>query len=337
MLSTHNGHEDMPPSPFDTPFPYAEVRFKHTSKEFFRLPASEPINVGDIVAVEASPGHNIGIVSLMGEAAEKQMERKKVHKMSGDSFKKIYRKARTYDIEKWIKSIEREDKTMFHSRKFVNDLGLSMKINDVEYQGDGVKAIFYYTAEERVDFRQLIKVLAEYFNVRIEMKQIGVRQEAARVGGIGSCGRELCCTKWLSNFKSVSTHVARSQHLGLNPQKLAGQCGKLKCCLNFEHDAYVDAEKHFPDSSIRLKTRKGEGVFQKLDTFKRLMWYSYLGEPAVMFELPLNKVKHIISQNKKGRQPESLEAFVVEREEQHEEDSLAQDIKKWRKEQNFKR
>ncbi len=334
MLDSHDAYGKMPASPYDTDFPYAEVRFKHTTKDFYKIPQDEPLKIGDIVAVEASPGHNIGIVSLMGEAAKKQMERKKAGAQP-DNIKKIYRRARMYDIDKWMKSIEREDGTMFQSRKFVNDLGLSMKINDVEYQGDGVKAIFYYTAEERVDFRQLIKVLAEYFNVRIEMRQIGVRQEAARVGGIGSCGRELCCGTWLSDFKSVSTQSARCQQLSLNPQKLAGQCGKLKCCLNFENDAYEDALRQFPDTSIRLKTKKGEAIFQKLDAFKRLMWYSYVGEPTLMYELPMKQVKFIMAQNKKGKIPESLENFVVEKKEQRQEDELSKDIQKWRREQRF--
>lgn len=333
MLNSLDAYNDIPASPYDTPFPFAEVRFKNTSKDFYLLPADESLKIGDIVAVEAAPGHNIGIVSLLGEAAKKQMQKKKANYSDIASAKKIYRKAKLYDINKWIKSIEREDKTMFQSRKLVNDLGLNMKVNDVEYQGDGVKATFYYTAEERVDFRQLIKVLADYFNVRIEMRQIGVRQEAARVGGIGSCGRELCCSSWMSNFKSVSTQTARKQQLSLNPQKLAGQCGKLKCCLNFEQDAYEEALKQFPDSSIRLKTKKGEGIFHKLDVFKRLMWYSYVEAPCVMFELPLKKVKYILSLNNKGKMPADLESFVEEKEEHKTEDILDKNIKKWRKEQ----
>ncbi len=288
-----------------------EVRFKNSHKGFFKSPDELELNKGDIIAVEASPGHDIGIVSLTGETAKLQMKKKNIRPDS-DFVKKIYRRARVNDIEKWMKSVEKEDPTMVKTRQLARGLGLSMKVNDVEYQGDGTKAIFYYTAEERVDFRQLIKVLAESFKVRIEMKQIGVRQEAARVGGIGSCGRELCCSTWMTDFKSVTTQVARTQQLSLNPQKLAGQCGKLKCCLNFEQDAYVDEIDNFPDSSIPLNTRKGDAFFQKMDVFKNVMWYSYMDDPAIHHPIPVKKVKYILGQNKKGRKPENLEKFVAE-------------------------
>jgi cell fate regulator YaaT (PSP1 superfamily) len=200
---------------------------------------------------------------------------------------------------------------MFDSRKMAADLDLSMKINDVEYQGDGTKAIFYYTAEERVDFRELIKVLAEAFKVRIEMRQIGARQEAARLGGIGSCGRELCCVTWLTNFTSVTTNNARTQQLSLNPSKLAGQCGKLKCCLNYENDMYLEALEEFPDHEAIIKTKKGEAEYQKADVFKRIIWYSYTGDNTSMLAIPLDKVKQIIKMNEKGKMPEKLEDFAV--------------------------
>jgi len=305
------------------------VRFKNSHKAFFKLPDDLTLNKGDIVAVESSPGHDIGIVSLTGETAKLQMQKKKVS-IQSEMVKKIYRRARLNDIEKWLKSVEKEEAIMVQSRRYAGDLGLSMKINDVEYQGDGTKAIFYYTAEERVDFRQLIKVLAESFRVRIEMKQIGVRQEAARIGGIGSCGRELCCSTWMTDFKSVTTQVARTQQLSLNPQKLAGQCGKLKCCLNFEQDAYVDALEDFPDSSIPLQTAKGTAIFQKMDVFKEIMWYTYIDEPETFHMLPMRKVKYIISQNKKGKKPENLEKFIVEEVEIEKIDERYNEIDQWK-------
>ncbi|OYT15789.1 MAG: hypothetical protein B7C24_11250 [Bacteroidetes bacterium 4572_77] len=243
--------------------------------------------------------------------------------------KKIYRRARLNDIEKWLKAVEKEDDTMVSTRKIVADLGLSMKVNDVEYQGDGTKAIFYYTAEERVDFRQLIRVLADKFRLRIEMKQIGVRQEAARVGGIGSCGRELCCSTWMTDFKSVTTQVARTQQLSLNPQKLAGQCGKLKCCLNYEQDAYVDALDDFPDSNITLKTKKGDAVYQKMDVFKGLMWYSYTNESESYLALPVSKVHFVINQNKKGKKPENLEKFIIQQTDDIVVDERSKEIDQW--------
>ena len=214
------------------------------------------------------------------------------------------------DIEKWITAVEAEDRTMFRTRKIADELNLKMKINDVEYQGDKTKAIFYYTANDRVDFRQLIRKLADAFKVRIEMKQIGVRQEAAKVGGIGPCGRELCCSSYMSNFSSVSTTSARIQQLSLNPQKLAGQCGKLKCCLNYEVDDYIETLKEFPESSIPLKTKKGQARFVKSEVFKKIMWYSYDGDPTSMMAIPIEKVKFIQKQNKKGKFPVELEKFA---------------------------
>ena len=291
-------------------FNCAEIRFKNSHKDFFRIPSDLQVENGDIVAVEASPGHDIGIVSLTGETARLQMIRKKADPES-ENIKKIYRHARVGDIEKWIKAADREDSTIIKARQLIDGLGLKMKVNDVEFQGDETKAIFYYTADDRVDFRQLIRVLAETFRVRIEMRQIGVRQEAARVGGIGSCGRELCCSTWLTNFTSVTTHVARTQQLSLNPQKLAGQCGKLKCCLNFEYDSYSDAQSDFPDTNLVLQTKKGEAVFQKMDVFLRLYWYTYLKEPGLFMAIPVNKVKYIIDRNKSGKKPDDLETYMI--------------------------
>ncbi len=332
-LDTYEWLDDIPTPPAHSKFPYVEVRFKNSHKAFFKMPDDIVLQRGEIVAVEASPGHDIGIVSLTGETARMQMKKKKMHPQS-EYVKKIYRRARLNDIEKWLKSIEKEDDIMVKSRRIAGDLGLSMKINDIEYQGDATKAIFYYTAEERVDFRQLIRVLADTFKVRIEMKQIGVRQEAARVGGIGSCGRELCCSTWMTDFKSVTTQVARTQQLSLNPQKLAGQCGKLKCCLNFEQDAYVDALDDFPETNINLLTKKGEAIYQKLDVFKKIMWYTYVDAPEVFHAIPASKVKFILSQNKKGRKPESLEKFVIKEDESKELDIRSQEINQWKDQYN---
>lgn len=286
-----------------------EVRFKNSKKEFYKIPHGITLNEGDIVAVESSPGHDIGIVSLSGEVVRFQMKKKK-KRVPEEEMKKVYRRARISDIEKWVSAVEQEDFAIFKTRKAASDLNLGMKINDVEYQGDGTKAIFYYTADERVDFRQLIKVLAEMFRVRIEMKQIGARQEAARLGGIGSCGRELCCATWMTNFNSVSTVNARTQQLSLNPSKLAGQCGKLKCCLNYENDAYLEALSEFPDSEVKLQTKKGIAEYQKADVFKKCIWYSYSGDYSSMMAIPLDKVNEIIALNKKGKKPEKLEDFA---------------------------
>ena len=295
------------PNRFDE-FDCIEVRFKNCRKGFYRITPEMELFVGDIVAVEASPGHDVGFVTLIGEAARLQMKKKFINPKS-ENIKKIYRRARLTDIEKWIGAVEIEDDTMHTTRKIASKLNLEMKFNDVEYQGNKTKAIFYYTAEDRVDFRELIKLLAEEFKVRIEMKQIGVRQEASRIGGIGSCGRELCCATWYTNFKSVTTNFARTQQLSLNPQKLAGQCGKLKCCLNYEFDNYAEALSKFPNTEIILKSKKGEGIHQKTDVFKELMWYSYLKEQAHSIVIPLKNVKKIIAMNSKGKFPEKLENF----------------------------
>jgi cell fate regulator YaaT (PSP1 superfamily) len=289
-------------------FDCVEVRFKNSRKDFYRITDNTELKVGEIVAVEASPGHDIGIVSLVGETARLQMKRKQIDSDSAE-IKKLYRHARTYDIEKWINSVEKESATMLKTRKIASELNLGMKVNDVEYQGDSTKAIFYYTAEERVDFRELIKRLAEAFKIRIEMKQIGVRQEAARLGGIGSCGRELCCATWMTNFKSVTTSSAKAQQLSLNPQKLAGQCSKLKCCLNYEYDNYVEALSEFPDQDLILKTLKGNAIHQKADIFSKQLWYAYIDSPNIFIALSLDNVKQIIKMNKNNKKPKNLEDF----------------------------
>lgn len=283
-----------------------EVRFKNTRKGFYKNSNQLRLTIGDIVAVEASPGHDIGVVSLTGEIVLNQMKKSNIT-ADTDDFKKVYRKAKPADVEKWEEAISQENSTMLTSRKIAGDLKLEMKIGDVEYQGDNTKAIFYYIAEERVDFRELIKVLAEEFKVRIEMRQIGARQEAGRIGGIGSCGRELCCSSWITNFVSVTTNSARYQELSLNPQKLAGQCGKLKCCLNYELDCYIDAQKEFPDRSTPLETEQGSAYHQKTDIFRKLMWYSYEKDSSVsLTPVPVERVSQIHEMNKKGERAPSL-------------------------------
>jgi cell fate regulator YaaT (PSP1 superfamily) len=293
-------------------FDMVEIRFKNSRKEFFKNVNGLSLGVGDVVAVEASPGHDIGIVSATGELVRLQMKKKRVNEKS-EEIKKIYRKAKQSDVDKWQEAQKLEVPTMYKARTFALHHGLQMKISDVEYQGDKTKAIFYYTADSRVDFRQLIKTLAEEFKVRVEMRQIGARQEAARLGAIGSCGRELCCSTWLSDFRSVSTSAARYQQLSLNPLKLAGQCGKLKCCLNYELDSYLDAIKDFPNTDhLKLKTKKGLAIHQKTDIFKRMMWFTYEGEFDNFIPLTVDVVKEIISMNKEGNLPDELKAHVVE-------------------------
>jgi cell fate regulator YaaT (PSP1 superfamily) len=312
-LDTFNWLESIPQPIEKKPFDVVEVRFKNSRKDFYKLPPDLEVAIGDIIAVEASPGHDIGIVSLVGDLVRFQMVKKKINPNAED-LNRVYRKARLTDIEKWISSVESENTTMFKAREIASRLSLQMKINDVEYQGDGTKAIFYYTAEDRVDFRELIKVMAEEFKTRIEMRQIGARQEASRLGGIGSCGRELCCSTWINDFHSVTTQAARVQQLSLNPQKLAGQCGKLKCCLNYEYDTYVDALKDFPNNETVLKTKKGDATHQKTDIFNRLMWYSYVRDHSVFLAISVDNVIKIIAENKKGVIPEKLEdfAFILE-------------------------
>ncbi len=286
-----------------------EVRFKNTRKGYYRNVNDIKLKKGDVIAVEASPGHDIGIVSLVGSLVRLQLMRNNIP-LEGTEFRKIYRKAKPADIDKWNESIALEFTTMIKSRKIALDLKLEMKIGDVEYQGDGTKAIFYYIADDRVDFRELIKVLADQLKVRIEMKQIGARQEAGRIGGIGSCGRELCCSTWITSFISVTTNAARYQEVSLNPQKLAGQCGKLKCCLNYELASYLDAQKNFPDTSIPLETEQGMVYHQKTDVFKGLMWYSSRKDlPAEIVCLSVDQVKDIIAKNRKGEKVKKLESI----------------------------
>jgi len=290
-----------------------EIRFKNTRKGYFKNVNGLPLKKGDVVAVEASPGHDIGVVALTGQLVHHQMRKNNVKNDPTDS-KKIYRHAKPNDIDKWMESISREHNTMLKSRQITADLKLDMKIGDVEFQGDGTKAIFYYIADDRVDFRQLIRVLAETFRIRVEMKQIGARQEAGRIGGIGPCGRELCCCSWMSSFVSVTTHSARYQEVSLNPQKLAGQCSKLKCCLNFELDAYLDAREDFPSQDIPLETKQGRAYHVKTDVFKRLLWYSYKGDeidnPVC---LSVERVKDIIKQNRRKEYPEKLEDEKIQK------------------------
>lgn len=292
-------------------FDYVEVRFKNSRKLFFKNPENLSVSIGDIVATEASPGHDVGIVTLTGELVKVQMKKKKVD-WNDDSLPKIYRKASQRDIDIWSKSRDKEEGVKKRSRELAIALGLQMKISDVEYQGDGSKATFYYTAEERVDFRQLIKEMAKAFSTRIEMRQIGFRQEAARLGGIGSCGRELCCSTWLTDFRSVNTSAARYQQLSLNPQKLAGQCGKLKCCLNYELDAYLDALQAFPKNDVRLHTEKGKAQCQKVDIFKGLLWYSYEENGVNWHKLTVEQVNEIIDINKTGKKVTNLEEYTSE-------------------------
>lgn len=295
-------------------FDIVEIRFKNSRKSFFRNLNGLDLNVGDVVVVEASPGYDVGVVSVNGELSRIQLQKKepgfKIHEA-----RKIIRHATQEDIDKWVAATKKEQSTMHRARELAIKLDLDMKISDVEFQGDGTKATFYYTANGRVDFRQLIKDMADAFRVRIEMRQIGARQEAARLGGIGSCGRELCCSTWLTDFRSVSTKAARYQQLSLNPQKLAGQCGKLKCCLNYELDVYVEALKDFPSPEIKLYTKKGVGIHIKTDVFKQIMWYLHQvkdeSTPSLIALHP-NRVKEIIELNKQKKNPEDLKDFMIE-------------------------
>ncbi|HKL67586.1 MAG TPA: regulatory iron-sulfur-containing complex subunit RicT [Bacteroidales bacterium] len=302
-LNSVNWLSDIPDTGNETDI--VEIRFKNTRKAFFRNVNKLRLKEGDVVAVEASPGHDIGRVSMTGRLALIKMKQLKVVP-SPEDIKKIYRKAKTVDLEKWEDARKQEIPTMLRARILAKELKLNMKIGDVEYQGDKTKAIFYYIADERVDFRQLIKVLAENFRIRIEMRQIGARQEAGRIGGVGSCGRELCCSSYLTNFVSVTTAYARCQELSLNPQKLAGQCGKLKCCLNFELDSYVDRQKNFPPKET-LETEEGKAYFSKIEIFKDLYWYSFdrdnLSNPVAV---PVSRVKEVLQMNRKGKKPVKL-------------------------------
>ncbi len=313
--------------PNNIPTDIFEVRFKNTRRSYYQNVNNLDLKRGDIVAVEAQPGHDIGIISLTGDMVAKQMRRVGFNPHNGE-FKKIYRKARPYDIEKWQEAIALEHETMIASRQIAADMGLNMKIGDVEYQGDKVKAIFYYIADERVDFRELIKVFADRFRIRIEMKQIGARQEAGRIGGIGACGRELCCASWISSFSSVTTNAARMQEISLNPQKLAGQCSKLKCCLMYEYDVYADARRTIPRLKDALQTLDGEYYLVKIDPLAQTMTFSTSkGAMANLTTLPISRVKEIIAINRAGQKAETLlgseaEERVEEPTYRHEEDSI---------------
>ncbi|MEG1622540.1 MAG: regulatory iron-sulfur-containing complex subunit RicT [Alistipes sp.] len=289
-----------------------EVRFKNTRRSYFINENNLPLQQGDIVAVEASPGHDIGIISLTGDMVAKQMRRVGFNPFNGE-FKKIYRKAKPYDIERWQEAIAMEHETMIASRQLAAEMGLNMKIGDVEFQGDKIKAIFYYIADERVDFRELIKVFAEQFHIRIEMKQIGARQEAGRIGGLGACGRELCCASWIAGFTSVTTNAARMQEVSLNPQKLAGQCSKLKCCLMYEYDTYTDARKSFPRLKDPLQALDGDYFLVKSDVLAGTMSFSSSKDALVnMVILPIARVKEIMELNRAGKKVDQLQGADVQ-------------------------
>lgn len=303
QLNTYDWLADIPGNAEESDM--VEVQFKNTRKGYFRNSNKIPLEKGDIVAVEATPGHDIGVVTLTGRLVPLQM--RKANIKSEADIKRIYRKAKPVDMDKYNEAKAREHSTMIRARQIALDLNLNMKIGDVEYQGDGNKAIFYYIADERVDFRQLIKVLADAFHVRIEMKQIGARQEAGRIGGIGPCGRELCCATWMTSFVSVSTSAARYQDISLNPQKLAGQCAKLKCCLNYEVDCYVEAQKRLPSKEIELETKGGVFYFFKADILSNQITYSTdKSIPANLVTISGRRAFEVIGLNKRGIKPESL-------------------------------
>lgn len=295
----------------DKPFDCVEVRFKNSRKEFFRNTENLSLSIGDIVATQAQSGHDIGMVTLTGELVKVQMKKKNQDYKSNE-VAKIYRKASQKDIDIWQKCRDREAEIQKRSRELAIALNLQMKLSDVEFQGDGSKATFYYTAEERVDFRQLIKDMAKSFGIRIEMRQIGYRQEAQRLGGIGSCGRELCCSTWLTDFRSVSTSAARYQQLSLNPQKLAGQCGKLKCCLNYELDVYLDALKDFPSQDTKIMTEKGLAMCQKVDIFKATLWFCYKDDWANWHPLHKDQVNEMLEKVKNKEKVSSIEEYALE-------------------------
>lgn len=303
------GNMEMPSG--KSPFSMVEVRFKNSRKAFYTLPEALAVAVGDPVITEMDNGYDLGLVTLTGELVRFQMKKKKIAEDS-EEISKILRKASQQEIDKWHGLRDKEPQIQKRARELAIGLGLEMKLSDVEFRGDGRKATFYYTADSRVDFRQLIKDMAQAFSIRIEMRQIGLREEASRLGGIGSCGRELCCSTWLTDYRSVSTSAARYQQLSLNPLKLAGQCGKLKCCLNYELDAYRSALKTFPKSELKLQTEKGVAVMQKMDIFKEQLWYAYKGEWMNWHQLSLSSVQEIIDKNKKKEKVPSLEEYATE-------------------------
>ncbi len=294
--------------PANDKFDVVEVRFKNGRKDFYKNTSKLDLTTGDAIVVEVSNGHHIGHVSLQGELVRLQMQKKKIN--NDEEIKKIYRIAHHRDLEKYEDVKKRELPTLYRTREIIRDLKLEMKLSDIEYQADNTKATFYYSAEERVDFRELIKLLAGEFRIRVEMRQINLRQEAGRLGGIGVCGRELCCSTWLSDFKNVSTSAARYQNLSLNPGKLSGQCGRLKCCLNYELETYIEALEHIPKIESPLLTEKGEAKLQKTDIFRRLMWFGYSDENN-WYPLDVERVNKILALNREGKKPASLELDVA--------------------------
>ncbi|MDA7693906.1 regulatory iron-sulfur-containing complex subunit RicT [Flavobacteriaceae bacterium] len=310
-LTVFDWLENMHPPQGETECPFVEVRFKNSRKEFYRIPKEITPQAGSLVITKVDRGYDLGTVTLAGALVDVQMKRKKT-KPDSDKIGTILRLANQEEIDIWQASRSKEAEVQKRARELAIALRLNMKLSDVEFQGDGKKATFYYTADKRVDFRQLIKDMARAFSIRIEMRQIGLRQEASRLGGIGSCGRELCCSTWLSDFRTVNTGAARYQRLSLNPQKLAGQCGRLKCCLNYELEAYRSAIKAFPKTEIKLYTEKGIGVFQKMDIFKGLIWYAYKEDWMTWHKLTLSAVNDIIKKNKAKLKVPSLEAYVEE-------------------------
>ncbi len=325
-LNVFNWFTEMTLPAGQAPYDLVEVRFKGSRKEFFRNKENIALKTGDTVAVEAMPGHDVGVVSLAGELVRFQLKKKGLTETS-DQIRSLYRKAKQNEVDKWYEVKELEPSTLSRTRTIIQNMKLSMKLSDVEFQGDGKKATFYYTADDRVDFRELIKKLAEEFRVRVEMRQIGMRQEASRLGGLGSCGRELCCSTWLTDFKTVSTSAARYQNLALNPAKLAGQCGKLKCCLNYELDSYMDTLRDFPNTNVVIETEKGRASHRKTDIFKRLMWFAYDnlesrerrdanegGEGGNWIPISVDRVNEIIALNKQQIKPVDLKDFEEEEE-----------------------
>lgn len=300
------GHMEVPRS---QRFDVLEVKFKGGRKEYFRNVNQLDLTTGDFVVCEMQSGHHIGMVSLQGELVRLQMKKKNI--VLNDDLKVIYRVANEKDLEKHTQALARDLPTMYRTREIIRDIKLNMKLSDVEYQSDNTKATFYYSSDERVDFRELIKVLATEFKIRVEMRQISLRQEASRLGGVGSCGRELCCSTWLTDFKSISTSAARYQNLSLNPAKLSGQCGRLKCCLNYELETYMDALRDIPSVEAPLKTKKGNATLQKTDIFKRIMWFGF-DKDSNWYPVPVDKVAEILEMNKKGVLPESLEVLIPE-------------------------
>ncbi len=326
-LNVYNWLSDMVLPHGQKLFDIIEVRFKGSRKEFYHNKEAIDLRVGDVVTVDASPGHDVGVVSMVGELVRFQLNKRHLSEDS-DQIKTFYRKAKPNEIERWIEVKDKETATLHRTREIIQALKLSMKLSDIEYQGDGKKATFFYTAEERVDFRELIKKLADEFRIRIDMRQIGMRQEASRLGGLGVCGRELCCSTWLTDFKTVSTSTARYQNLALNPAKLAGQCGKLKCCLNYELDSYVDALKDFPSTNTTLETEHGRAFHRKTDIFKRMMWFAFHendrkensesgegGGDGNWIALPVDRVNEIIGLNKQKIKPPELRSAQMEEEE----------------------